>query len=237
MKRKSRFAFGFFLILVILAMLSLKLLMATGNLMIQCKGLSSLFSTPEVLATDQKKNVAKPSDKDATPKFGQDAALPADQKKSGLNQNDPGPTTKPTADVDPVRTAKSSNSSSAEMLSHLEQRESALKRKEQNLQEQEERLLQMQKEMEQKLQELIVVQKEIQSFRTEKAETKNASIRSLAQIYGTMKPKEAAKLLENMDEKLAVNVLSTMKPNEAADVLAIMDVKKAAKISEALTQR
>jgi flagellar motility protein MotE (MotC chaperone) len=237
MKRKGHFAFGFFVIVVILAMLSVKLLMATGTLMIQCKGLSSLFSTPEVLATDQKKLVAKPSDKDATPKSAQETALTADQKKNGVNQSDPGLTPKPTADVDPVRTAKSSNSSSAEMFALMEQRELALKRKEQNLQEQEQRLLQMQKEIEQKLQELIVVQKDIQSFRNEKAETKNASIRSLAQIYGTMKPKEAAKLLENMDEKLAVNVLSTMKANEAADILAIMDVKKAAKISEALTQR
>jgi flagellar motility protein MotE (MotC chaperone) len=211
MKRKGRFACGFLFILTVVGILSLKLLMTTGNLMIQSKGIASFFSTPEVLATDQKKNVSKASEKD-----------PADRVVS---------------EAEPLRTAKSSSVTSAELLSHLEQREMELKRKEQNLQEQEQRLLQMQKEVEQKLQELIVIQKDIQSYRNEKAEAKNASIRSLAQIYGSMKPKEAAKLLENMDEKLAVNVLSTLKANEAAEVLAGMDIKKAAKISEALTQR
>lgn len=236
-KRKSRFAFGFVLILVILGGLSLKLLMATGNLVIHCKGLSSLFSTPEVLAVDQKKAEAKPGAPTAKTKSPLEAALAADQKRQASNPADQEPTAKPVASAEPVKTAKTSATSTAEILSHLEQRELELKRKEQNLHEQEQHLLQMQKEVEQKLQELIVIQKDIQTFRNEKAETKNTNIRSLAQIYGTMKPKEAAKLLENMDEKLAVNVLSTMKANEAADVLAIMDVKKAAKISEALTQR
>ncbi len=211
MKRKGRLAVGFLFILIILVLSCLKLLVATGNLMVQHKAIGTLLATPEVLAVDQTKSVPKPGDKDQTDK--------------------------PKAETEQIRTAKSSSPSSAEVFSYLEQKEMELKRKEKNLQEQEQHLLQMQKEVEQKLQELIAIQKEIQNFRTEKAETKNASIRSLAQIYGSMKPKEAAKLLENMDEKLVVSVLSTMKANEAADVLATMDFKKAAKISEALTQR
>ena len=211
MKRKGRLAVGFLFILMMLVMSALKLLMATGNLMIQHKGIGTLLATSEVLATDQAKSVTKPGDKELTDK--------------------------PKTEPEPVKTAKSAPPSSAEVFSYLEQKELELKRKEKNLLEQEQHLLQMQKEVEQKLQELIAIQKEIQNFRTEKAETKNASVRSLAQIYGSMKPKEAAKLLENMDEKLVVSVLSTMKANEAADVLASMDFKKAAKISEALTQR
>jgi len=211
MKRKGHFAFGFLVILVLLALLSLKLLVATGNLVIQHKNLSSFFSTPEVLATDQKKNAPQPGEKDRT-----DRPLP---------------------EPETVKTAKCSSSASAEVLSYLEQKETELKRKERNLQEQEQHLLEMQKDVEQKLQELIVVQKDIQNFRNEKAENKNASVRSLAQICGSMKPKEAAKLLENMDEKLVVSLVSTLKANEAAEIFAVMDSKKAAKISEALTQR
>jgi len=52
-----------------------------------------------------------------------------------------------------------------------------------------------------------------------------------------MKPKEAAKLLENLDENLVVQIISTMNSDEAANILAGMDVKKAAKISESLSQR
>lgn len=218
MKRKGQFAIGIFIVVGMLTALFLKLFMATGNLVIQNKGLNSLLAIPEVLATDQRKS---------TPKAGEDGAKPVDKDRPN----------KPVSDAEPLRTAKSTIPSSAETLSILEQRELELKRKEQSLQEQEQHLLQMQKEVEQKLQELIALQKEIHTFRTEKSEAKNANIRSLAQIYGSMKPKEAAKLLENMDEKLVVNLLSTMKANEAAEILAIMDFKKAAKISEALTQR
>jgi flagellar motility protein MotE (MotC chaperone) len=211
MKRKGPFAFGFLVILLLLVFLSLKLLVATGNLVIQYKGLGTFLATPEVLATDQKKNAPQPTEKD--------------------------PTDRPSPEAEPVKTAKCSSPPSAEVLLYLEQKETELKRKERNLQEQEQHLLEMQKEVEQKLQELIVVQKDIQNFRNEKAENKNASVRSLAQIYGSMKPKEAAKLLENMDEKLVVNLVSTLKANEAADIFAAMDSKKAAKISEALSQR
>jgi len=218
MKRKNQFAIGFVLVFGLLTVLTLKLLMATGNLVAYYPKLVSLLSISEVLATDQKKN---------TPKSGEAAAKSHDKDQS----------VKTATEAEPLRTAKSSTSSSAETLAHLEQRELELQRKEQHLQAQEKHLQQMQQEVEQKLQELIVIQKEIQSFRSEKADNKNASIRSLAQIYGTMKPKEAAKLLENMDEKLVVSLLSTMKANEAAEVLSAMDFKKAAKISEALTQR
>ena len=211
MKRKGPFAFGFLVIALVLAILSMKLLVATGNLVIQHKGINSLFSTPEVLATDQKKNTPQPAEKNRTDK--------------------------PQPESEPVKTARNSSASNAEVLSYLEQKEMELKRKERNLQEQEQHLLEMQKEVEQRLQELIAVQKEIQSFRNEKTENKNASVRSLAQIYGSMKPKEAAKLLENMDEKLVVSIVSTLKANEAGDIFAVMDSKKAAKISEALTQR
>ncbi len=219
MKRKGRFAFGFLVILVMLAILSLKLMVATGNLVVQFNGMGAFFSTPEVLATDQKKNTTQPVEK-------QSADKPA-QESGPIQMQEP----------EPVQAAKSSSASSAEILSYLEQKEMELKRRERNLQEQELHLLEMQKEAEQKLQELIVIQKDIQSFRNEKTEAKNASVRSLAQIYGSMKPKEAAKLLENMDEKLVVNIVSTLKSNEAAEILAVMDSKKAAKISEALTQR
>jgi flagellar motility protein MotE (MotC chaperone) len=68
-------------------------------------------------------------------------------------------------------------------------------------------------------------------------ESQNTKVRGLAKIYGTMKPKEAAKLMENLDDKLVMNIISTMTPDEAAAILSLMEVKKAAKISEALSGR
>jgi flagellar motility protein MotE (MotC chaperone) len=124
-----------------------------------------------------------------------------------------------------------------ESLDALQQREIEIRKKEEQLKEKEERLGKLEKEVEQKVKDLLALQKEVQSVRTEKLETQNAKVRSLAKIYGTMKPKEAAKLMENLDDKLVMSIISTMTPDEAAAILSLMEVKKAAKISEALSGR
>jgi flagellar motility protein MotE (MotC chaperone) len=209
---KVHFSIGPWLIVLLFSAVFLKLLLAAGNFATQPTSGAALFAPAEVLAKDQKKDAPQPAKKD--------------------------PVDKPTATMDGGKTGASAMVASAgETTGYLEKKEMDLKRREQRLQEQEQHLLQMQMEVEQKMQELIAIQKEIQVYRNEKAESKSANIRSLAQIYGSMKPKEAAKLLENMEEKLVVAVISTMKSSEAAEILSAMDFKKAAKTSEALTRR
>ncbi|MDY6909331.1 MAG: hypothetical protein SWC40_05225 [Thermodesulfobacteriota bacterium] len=128
-----------------------------------------------------------------------------------------------------------------EMVAYVKEREAALERKEAELREREAYLKKMEKELEQKLKELLslqekmkTVQEEIQTYRAQREEESNQQIRSLGKIYSTMKPKEAAKLLENLEEELVVRIITTLPPDQAADILANMDVKKAAKISTAL---
>jgi flagellar motility protein MotE (MotC chaperone) len=127
--------------------------------------------------------------------------------------------------------------STPESLIALQQREIEIHKKEEQLKEKEERLGKLEKEVEQKVKDLLALQKDLQTARTEKQESQNTKVRSLAKIYGTMKPKEAAKLMENLDDKLVMNIISTMTPDEAAAILSLMEVKKAAKISEALSGR
>jgi flagellar motility protein MotE (MotC chaperone) len=125
----------------------------------------------------------------------------------------------------------------SDSLSVLQQKEIEIRKKEEQLKEKEERLGRLEKEVEQKVKDLLALQKEVQSVRTEKLETQNTKVRSLAKIYGTMKPKEAARLMENLDDRLVMSIISTMTPDEAAAILSLMEVKKAAKISEALSGR
>lgn len=136
----------------------------------------------------------------------------------------------------PARSGKQAPATT-EALGFLQQKELDIQRREDQLKEKEDHLAKVEKEVEQKIKELLAVQKEIQASRNEKQESENAKVRSLAKIYGTMKPKEAAKLFENLDDKLVMGIISTMTPDEAAAILALMDVKKAAKISEALSGR
>jgi flagellar motility protein MotE (MotC chaperone) len=208
-QRGRTFRSPFFTILV-LSVLLMKLLLAAQNLFTPSEA-SGPFAVPEALAKDQKKDAPPPA---------------------GKNSAD-----KPQPQAEPAKTTPPPTANPVEMTAYLQQKEAELKRKEQHLQEQEQYLQQMQKDIEQRLQELIAIQKDIQTYRNERTESRSANIRSLAQIYGSMKPKEAAKLFGDMDEKLVVSVISTMKVNEAAEILSAMDSKKAAKISEALTKR
>ncbi len=142
-------------------------------------------------------------------------------------------------DAPPVDTkAKASpGTSTTESLSAFQQKEIEIRKREERLKEKEERLDKLEKEIEQKVKDLLALQKEIQAVRVEKQESQNARVLNLAKIYGTMKPKEAAKLMENLDDKLVMGIIATMTPDEAAAILSLMEVKKAAKISEALSAR
>ena len=199
-------------LLMILSVLVLKLTLTVFNFSAPKRsGDLSLFAS-EVMAEDRKGKTKK-------------AAPPA-------KPEDPGQTA-PAPDV-PKRP---SNSSVPEMVTYLETRNAELNKKEEQLKQKEEYLAQMEQQVENKLKELLAIQKEIQVFRAEREENQSSKVRSLAKIYGTMKPKEAAKLLENLEEPLVVEVISTMSATEAANILSNMDVKKAAKISQALSHR
>jgi flagellar motility protein MotE (MotC chaperone) len=182
------------------------------------------LSTPEVIAGDR-----KDKSQDASTQPQKDAPA-SDKAASSAKDSRPAASTK-TAKAAPA----SSSSALSESLAGLQQKEAELKKKDELLREKEERLTKMESEVEQKLKDLITLQKEIQAYRTEKAEGANTKVRSLAKIYGTMKPKEAAKLMENLDDKLVMSIISTMNSDEAASIMANMEVKKAAKISEALS--
>jgi len=142
-----------------------------------------------------------------------------------------------TAKLAPAQAHAQTQTPVVDSLNFMQQKESELRKREEQLKEKEESLARIEKEVEQKTKQLLAIQKEIQSFKTEKQEGQNNKVRSLSKIYGTMKPKEAAKLLENLDDKIVMGIISTMTPDEAAAILSIMEVKKAAKISEALIER
>jgi len=127
--------------------------------------------------------------------------------------------------------------STSDSLNAFQQKEADIRRREEQLKEKEDRLGKLEKEIEQKVKDLLELQKEVQSVRSEKQDTLNTRVKSLAKIYGSMKPKDAAKLMEALDDKLVMGIIATMTPDEAASILALMEVKKAAKISEALSAR
>lgn len=63
------------------------------------------------------------------------------------------------------------------------------------------------------------------------------NVAGLIKAYSAMKPQEAAKLLEVINENLAIQIVSGMKSKVAGKVLSKLDVKVAKSISEKLAGR
>jgi flagellar motility protein MotE (MotC chaperone) len=64
-----------------------------------------------------------------------------------------------------------------------------------------------------------------------------AKIKSLVRIYETMKPKEAARIFEQLDLPVLLDVLEQMKEMKTAPILAAMDPAKAKAVTLALAAR
>ena len=60
------------------------------------------------------------------------------------------------------------------------------------------------------------------------------NVAALIKVYSSMKPEEAASLVEAIDEDLALKIVSGMKSKIAGQVLSKLDVQVAKRISEKL---
>lgn len=121
-------------------------------------------------------------------------------------------------------------------IKYLEKKEKELEMREKALKEKEALLKELEKDINAKLAKLEEIQKGIEEFKKQQAQLANQKIDSIVKIYTTMKPKDAAALLEKLDDDLVVEIVSRMKTEQAAKIIASMSVKKAAVISEKLTK-
>ncbi|MGE0109186.1 MAG: MotE family protein [Bdellovibrionales bacterium] len=91
--------------------------------------------------------------------------------------------------------------------------------------------------IDQKMEEMRVLQKQLKSLLGQASSEQTAQLENLVKIYETMKPKEAARIFENLDMKILLHVVQRMKPKSTAAILASMDPLKAKAITVALTKR
>jgi flagellar motility protein MotE (MotC chaperone) len=82
------------------------------------------------------------------------------------------------------------------------------------------------------LKDLEDVRRGISSVLEEKVKGDDKKIDTLVQMYSDMKPPQAAKVFETMDEDLAVDILGRMKKKNAADIMNLLKSEKAQVLSE-----
>jgi flagellar motility protein MotE (MotC chaperone) len=82
-----------------------------------------------------------------------------------------------------------------------------------------------------KLEELRNLKGQLEDLMAQYNEKENMKIASLVKIYENMKPKDAAKIFEELDMPILLQVVNVMKESKVAPILSAMDPIKAKEIS------
>lgn len=118
----------------------------------------------------------------------------------------------------------------SERREEIEQRGRALEQREVLLKAAESRI-------DEKVAELEALRKSIEGLLEEHDEETEAQMKSLVKIYEAMKPKDAARIFEQLDLTVLLDVIERMKERKTAPILAKMDPERAKNITLELAQR
>jgi flagellar motility protein MotE (MotC chaperone) len=124
----------------------------------------------------------------------------------------------------------------ARLFTLVQQERQSLKVREEAVAVKEEHLRILQKEVGERLQELKALQLKMLDAVEEENRLKSEHNRHLVATLTAMPAERAAKLLEKMEEKSAVQLLRNLKGNEAGAILAVLAPEKAAQLSQRLLQ-
>jgi flagellar motility protein MotE (MotC chaperone) len=114
----------------------------------------------------------------------------------------------------------------------LNERKRELDAKETELGKMEAELAVQKLELEKRIQELEATRKSISQVLEQRVEADDKKVATLVEMYSSMKPQQAAKIFETMDEDLAVEILGRMKKKNAAEVMNLVKAEKAQIFSE-----
>lgn len=117
-------------------------------------------------------------------------------------------------------------------LSKLNERKKELDAREEELNRVEAELGKQKGELEKQMAELATMRKNISSVLEERVVADDKKVETLVQMYSNMKASQAAKIMETLDEDLAVEILGRMKKKNAAEIMNLVKAEKAQILSE-----
>lgn len=134
------------------------------------------------------------------------------------------------------------------VMESLEDKRLALEDEEERLKKERVRLDSLKQEIEEKILEMSAVQRKIEAdldkktaLAKQQAEKKDAAevakIKQLVKVYASMKPKNAAAIVDKMDLNVVLQVFSNMKGEQVGKILTYVNQDRAAKISERLATK
>jgi flagellar motility protein MotE (MotC chaperone) len=146
-----------------------------------------------------------------------------------------------TAAVVPVLQAKSALAQSAPPdatdapQGSLSEDWARLREKERNQERREQDLKLLEQSIDRKLALISEQQAELKRLLDMVVEVRDSKLKHLVDVYTNMKPKQAAEVLETLDEEIAVKILAGMRGRTAGEILSFVDARKAATLSSRLT--
>lgn len=134
------------------------------------------------------------------------------------------------AQPDPAAQAESPRNQADKLaMDTLNRRQEELARKEQALKA-------LESEINARLEEMQGLENRLQVMLKDAEEAKDAKFKHLVDVLSNMKARQAAEVLETLDEKIAVRVLAGMRGRQAGEILTYAKPAKAARLAESLAR-
>lgn len=112
----------------------------------------------------------------------------------------------------------------------------ALARRQEELARKEQDLRALERDLNDRLERMQALEARLQVMLNEAAEIRSAKFRQVVDVMSNMKARQAASMLETLDEKIAVKVLAGMRGRQAGEILTFVETRKAARLAEALAR-
>lgn len=124
-----------------------------------------------------------------------------------------------------------------DVLQQLAKRREELDVRARELDEREALIQAAEQRMEQKMAELKALQGTVEDLLKKRSDQEEAELKSLVKMYENMKPKAAAKVFEEMDMDVLLDVVERMNERKVAPILAQVTPTRAKEITFELAQR
>jgi flagellar motility protein MotE (MotC chaperone) len=139
--------------------------------------------------------------------------------------------------ADPLQDPVNFTQSEIELLQKLAERRELIETRSQELEQREALLKAAEGRIDRKIDELQQLQTTINGLLKQHDEQEQQKVAQLVKIYATMKPKDAARIFNDLDMPILITVLENMKESKSAPILAAMSADKARSVTEEMSRR
>lgn len=143
---------------------------------------------------------------------------------------------KPEASFDPAQDPATFTQSEIDLLQKLAERREQIEAREKELAMREGLLQAAETRIDRKVGELKTLQDTITALLAQYDQKEAEKVAQLVKIYATMKPKDAARIFNDLDMPILIQVMVNMKESKSAPILASMDPVKARALTEEMSR-